>query len=106
MEDYRERQGWRERQLDTVASVSADTGRTGVRSQRAMWAKVCQTCIDVWESCLRRADGHHYEDLMTVPAREKVCKYLSLYLQRKSANVYILEPETEISGKLVNNYQN
>lgn len=77
MEDYRGRQGWRQWQLDTVASVSADTRRTGVRSQRAKWAKVCQTCIDVWESYLRRADGHHCEGLMTVSVGGKLYKYLS-----------------------------
>lgn len=61
-------------QLDTVASVSADTCRTVEGSQRALWAKVCQTCIDVWERCLGRTDGRHYEGLMTAPAWEKVYK--------------------------------
>jgi len=63
----------REQQPDTVASVSADTGRTLVGCQRAPWAKVCQTCIDVWERCLGRTDGRRGEGLMTVPAWEKVC---------------------------------
>lgn len=43
-----------EEQPDTVASVSADTCRTLLGSQRALWAKVCQTCIDVWERRLGR----------------------------------------------------
>lgn len=50
MEGFRGREG--EQQPDTVASVSADTCRTAVGSQRAPRAKVCQTRIDVWERCL------------------------------------------------------
>ena len=72
--------GGGERQPDTVASVSADTCRTLVGSQRAPWAKVCQTCIDVWERCLGRTDGRHYEGLMTVPAGEKVYKCVCVFV--------------------------
>lgn len=71
MEGFRGRERWRDRRPDTVASVSADTCRTVVGSRRAPRAKVCQTCIDIWESCLGGADGRHYEGLMTVAAREK-----------------------------------
>lgn len=76
MEGFRRREGRGRReqqQPDTVASVSADTCRTVEGSQRAPSAKVCQTCIDVWERCLGRADGRHNEGLMTVPAGKKVC---------------------------------
>lgn len=62
----------REQQPDTVASVSADMCRTVVGSQRAPWAKVCQTCIDAWERRLDRTDGRQREGLMTVPAEEKM----------------------------------
>lgn len=80
MECFRGRRGWREQQPDTVASVSADTYRTAAGSQRAPWAKVCQTCIDVWERCLGRADGRHYEGLMTVLAREKVYSCVCVFV--------------------------
>ncbi|TNN25895.1 hypothetical protein EYF80_063969 [Liparis tanakae] len=63
----------RRRQPDTVASVSADAGRTPVGSQRAPRAEVCQTRIDVWERCLGRTDGRRAEGLMTAPAWEKLC---------------------------------
>ena len=44
-------------QPDTVACVSADMCRTVVGSQRALWAKVCQTCIDVRQKCLDLLTG-------------------------------------------------
>lgn len=77
MEGFRPRRGCRELQFDTVASFSADMCRTVVGSQRAPWAKVCQTCIDVWQRCLGGADGRLYECLMTVPTQQKVYKYVS-----------------------------
>lgn len=70
MEVFRGREGQRKEQPDTVASVSADTHRTVVGSQRALWAKVCQTCIDVWKTRLGLADRRNYEGLMTVPAKD------------------------------------
>lgn len=70
MEVFRGREGQRQEQPDTVTSVSADTHRTVVGSQRAPRAKVCQTCIDVWESCLGLADRRDYEGLMTVPPKD------------------------------------
>lgn len=79
MEVFRGREGQRQEQPDTVTSVSADTHRTVVGSQRAPRAKVCQTCIDVWESCLGLADRRDYEGLMIVPPKDVLYKCMCAF---------------------------